>query len=72
MLSELKAPAYEVLPLAHSVQRLSAFGSENFERHGWKQLIADIENGTVQTVIVKDISRGGQIVHAPYVLSLCD
>ena len=32
----------------------------NFERPGWKQLIADIEAGKVERVIVKDMSRIGR------------
>ena len=36
------------------------YSGGNFERPGWKQLIADIENGIVKTVIVKDMSRVGR------------
>lgn len=32
----------------------------NFERPGWKKLIAEIEAGNVATVIVKDMSRVGR------------
>ena len=32
----------------------------NFERPGWKQLVADIEAGKVERVIVKDMSRIGR------------
>ena len=32
----------------------------NFDRPGWKQLIADIEAGKVERVIVKDMSRVGR------------
>ena len=31
----------------------------NFERPGWKEMIAEIEAGNVSTVIVKDMSRVG-------------
>ena len=36
------------------------YSGGNFERPGWKQLIADIENGLVGTVIAKDLSRVGR------------
>lgn len=36
------------------------YSGGNFGRPGWKQLIADIENGIVKTVIVKDMSRIGR------------
>ena len=36
------------------------YSGGNFDRPGWKQLIADIENGIVKTVIVKDMSRVGR------------
>ena len=36
------------------------FSGGNFERPGWKQLIADIEAGKVGTVIAKDLSRVGR------------
>ena len=32
----------------------------NFERPGWKRLVADIESGKVERVIVKDMSRVGR------------
>ena len=32
----------------------------NFDRPGWKQMIADIEAGLIDTVIVKDMSRVGR------------
>ena len=32
----------------------------NFDRPGWKQLIADVEAGKIGTVIVKDMSRVGR------------
>ena len=31
-----------------------------FERPGWKQMIAGIEDGTIDTVVVKDMSRIGR------------
>ena len=36
------------------------YSGGNFERPGWKQLIADIDAGKVDTVIVKDLSRVGR------------
>ncbi len=36
------------------------YSGGNFDRPGWKQLIADIENGIVKIVIVKDMSRIGR------------
>lgn len=36
------------------------FSGGNFERPGWKQLIADIDAGLVGTVIAKDLSRIGR------------
>ena len=36
------------------------YSGGNFDRPGWKQLIADIENEIVKTVIVKDMSRVGR------------
>lgn len=36
------------------------YSGGNFERPGWKQLLADIEAGLVATVIAKDLSRIGR------------
>lgn len=36
------------------------FSGGNFERPGWKQLVADIDAGLVGTVIAKDLSRVGR------------
>lgn len=36
------------------------FSGGNFERPGWKQLIADIDAGKVDVVIAKDLSRVGR------------
>ena len=36
------------------------YSGGNFDRPGWKELIADIEDGKVGTVIVKDMSRVGR------------
>ena len=36
------------------------YSGGNFERPGWKQLIADIDAGKVDTVIAKDLSRVGR------------
>lgn len=36
------------------------YSGGNFERPGWKQLIADIDAGLVTTVIAKDLSRIGR------------
>lgn len=36
------------------------YSGGNFERPGWKQLIADIDAGLVGTVIAKDLSRVGR------------
>ena len=36
------------------------YSGGNFDRPGWKQLIADIEAGKVGTVIAKDLSRVGR------------
>lgn len=36
------------------------FSGGNFDRPGWKKLVAEIEAGTVGTVIVKDMSRVGR------------
>ena len=36
------------------------FSGGNFDRPGWKQLVAEIEAGKVSTVIVKDMSRVGR------------
>ena len=36
------------------------YSGGNFERPSWKQLISDIENGKVGTVIAKDMSRIGR------------
>ena len=35
------------------------YSGGNFERPGWKRLIADVEAGKVSTVIAKDMSRVG-------------
>ncbi|MBR6571379.1 MAG: recombinase family protein [Clostridia bacterium] len=36
------------------------YSGGNFERPGWKQLIADVDAGLVTTVIAKDLSRVGR------------
>ena len=36
------------------------YSGGNFDRPGWKQLIADIDAGKVDTVIAKDLSRVGR------------
>lgn len=36
------------------------YSGGNFERPGWKRLIADVEAGKVRTVITKDMSRVGR------------
>ena len=36
------------------------FSGKDFNRPGWKQLISDIEEGLVETVIAKDLSRIGR------------
>ncbi|XID93760.1 DUF4368 domain-containing protein [Paenibacillaceae bacterium WGS1546] len=36
------------------------FSGTNFERPGWKQLMAEMEQGTVSAIIVKDMSRVGR------------
>ena len=36
------------------------FTGTNYERPAFKRMIADVENGTVGTVIVKDLSRLGR------------
>lgn len=36
------------------------YSGGNFERPGWKRLIADVEAGKVSTVIAKDMSRVGR------------
>ncbi|MCM1381831.1 MAG: recombinase family protein, partial [Muribaculaceae bacterium] len=36
------------------------FTGTNYERPAFKKLIADVENGTVGTIIVKDLSRLGR------------
>ena len=36
------------------------YSGGNFERPGWKRLIADVEAGKVRTVIAKDMSRVGR------------
>ena len=36
------------------------YSGGNFERPGWKQLIADIEAGKITTVLAKDMSRIGR------------
>ncbi|MBR0341274.1 MAG: recombinase family protein, partial [Oscillospiraceae bacterium] len=36
------------------------YSGANFDRPAWKQLIIDIENGKVGTVIAKDMSRIGR------------
>ena len=36
------------------------YSGGDFNRPGWKQLISDVESGTVKAVIVKDISRVGR------------
>ena len=36
------------------------YSGGNFERPGWKQLIADIEAGKITTVLAKDMSRVGR------------
>ena len=36
------------------------FSGGNFERPGWKQLVADIDAGKVGVVIAKDLSRVGR------------
>lgn len=36
------------------------FSGGNFDRPGWKQLVAEIEAGKVGTIIVKDMSRVGR------------
>lgn len=36
------------------------YSGGNFDRPAWKQMIADIEAGKVETVLVKDLSRAGR------------
>ena len=36
------------------------FSGGNFDRPGWKQMVSRIENGSIGTVIVKDMSRVGR------------
>lgn len=36
------------------------YSGGNFERPGWKQLIADIEAGKIAVVLAKDMSRIGR------------
>ncbi len=36
------------------------FSGGNFDRPGWKQMLSQIENGSIGTVIVKDMSRVGR------------
>ena len=36
------------------------YSGGNFDRPGWQQLLADIEEGIVKTVLVKDMSRVGR------------
>lgn len=36
------------------------FSGRNFERPGWRQLIADIDSGKIGAVLVKDMSRIGR------------
>ncbi|MDL2248089.1 recombinase family protein, partial [Tyzzerella sp. OttesenSCG-928-J15] len=36
------------------------YSGGNFDRPGWKRLIAEIEAGNVETVICKDMSRVGR------------
>ena len=36
------------------------FSGGNFDRPGWKQMLSQIENGGIGTVIVKDMSRVGR------------
>ena len=36
------------------------FSGRNFERPGWKQMLADIEDDKIDTVLVKDMSRVGR------------
>ena len=36
------------------------YSGGSFDRPGWKRLMEDIEEGTVQTVIAKDMSRIGR------------
>ena len=36
------------------------FSGSNFDRPAWKRLLADIDNGKVDTIITKDLSRMGR------------
>ena len=36
------------------------YSGSNFDRPSWKQLICDIENKTIDTIITKDLSRMGR------------
>ena len=47
------------------------FSGGNFERPGWKQLIADIDAGLVGTVITKDLSRIGRDYIRPASIPRC-
>ena len=65
-LSILRQKAYlEAYAAANSFENCQhytddGFSGRNFERPGWRQLIADIDSGKIGAVLVKDMSRIGR------------
>ncbi len=45
----------------HNIYADDGYSGANFERPGWNKLIKDVEDGKVNMVIVKDLSRLGRV-----------
>ena len=45
----------------HNIYADDGYSGANFDRPGWKKMIKDIEDGKINMVIVKDLSRLGRV-----------